>query len=264
MHTNLFRTLLQENRSSMGTRILSTWPIMVEAVGASKQFDYIEFVAEYAPFTDVDLENVVRAAELHQMSSMIKIDFQNRFYVAQRALAAGFQSILFTDHKSAEEVRKSIEAIRADSPQDGGRFGKPTRRFIGFEPNLSQMEYAQMLCDVVVAVMVEKRQALDELEAICSVEGVDMVQFGPSDYAMNSGWNFSEHKVEVRDAEKRMIEIALSRGVQPRCEINTAQEAQPYMALGVKHFCLGDELRNNMVYWNKEGKALRDIVVQKG
>lgn len=260
MHTNLFRKLLQEDKPSMGTRILSTWPYIVEAVGASGQFDYIEFVAEYAPFTDADLENIVRAAELHKISSMIKIDFQNRFYIAQRGLAAGFQSILFTDHKSAEEVRQSIEAIRADTPKDRGRFGKPTRRFIGFEPSLSQMDYAAMLRETVVAVMIEKRQAFEELEEICSIEGVDMVQFGPSDYAMNSGWNFSEHKTEVRDVEKRMIEIALKKGVQPRCEINRSEEAKPYMALGVNHFCLGDELRNNMVYWNTEGKALRDIV----
>jgi 2-keto-3-deoxy-L-rhamnonate aldolase RhmA len=260
MHTNLFRKILQENRPSMGTRILSAWPLMVEAVGACGQYDYIEFVAEYAPFTDADLENVVRAAELHKMSSMIKIDFQNRFYVAQRALAAGFQSILFTDHKSSDEVRASIEAIRADTPEDRGRFGKPTRRFIGFEPNLSQMDYAAMLRKTVVAIMIEKRQAFEELKDICSIDGVDMVQFGPSDYAMNSGWNFAEHKGEVRDVEKRMIEIALDRGVSPRCEINHSEEAKPYMALGVKHFCLGDELRNNMVYWNTEGKALRDVM----
>lgn len=262
MHTNQFRKLLQENRPSMGTRIISTWPLMVEAVGASGQFDYIEFVAEYAPFTDADLENVVRASELHQMSSMIKLDFQNRFYVAQRGLAAGFQSILFTDHKSAEEVRSSIAVIRADTPQDRGRFGKPTRRFIGFEPKLSQMDYAKMLRETVVAIMIEKRQAFEELKDICSIEGVDMVQFGPSDYAMNNGWDFSEHKTEVRDVEKRMIEIALEKGVEPRCEINHAEEAKPYMALGVKHFCLGDELRNNMVYWNTEGKALRELVTK--
>jgi len=260
MHSNLFRKLLQENRPSMGTRIISTWPLMVEAVGTSGQYDYIEFVAEYSPFTDTDLENIVRAAELHKMSSMIKIDFQNRFYIAQRALAAGFQSMLFTDHKSADEVRQSITAIRADTPEDGGRFGKPSRRFIGFEPSLSQMDYAKMLRETVVAIMIEKRQAFEELEDICSIEGVDMVQFGPSDYAMNSGWNFSEHKAEVRDVEKRMIEIALAKGVAPRCEINHAEEAKPYIALGVKDFCLGDELRNNTIYWNSEGKALRDVV----
>lgn len=186
MHTNLFWKLLQANRPSMGTQILSAWHLMIDVVGASGQFDYIEFVAEYAPFTDADLEKIVRVAELHKMSSMIKIDFQNRFYIAQRGLAAGFRSILFTEHKSADEVRQSITANRADTPEDGGRFGKPSRRFIGFEPSLSQMDYAKMLRETVVAIMIEKRQAFEKLEDICSTEGVDMMLFGPSGYAMNS------------------------------------------------------------------------------
>lgn len=104
MSINPFRNLLQEKRPSMGTRIHSTSPLMVEAVGATKQFDYVEFLAEYAPFTDTDLENIVRAAELHKLSSMIKVHYLNRYYIAQRALGAGFQSILFTDHKSADDV----------------------------------------------------------------------------------------------------------------------------------------------------------------
>ena len=60
-----------------------------------------------------------------------------------------------------------------------------------------------------------------------------------------------------------MIEIALEKGDEPRCEINRSEEAKPYIALGVKHFCLGDELRNNMIYWSTEGKALRSVMRAK-
>lgn len=49
-------------------------------------------------------------------------------------------------------------------------------------------------------------------------------------------------------------------GVQPRCEINSADEAKYYIDLGVRHFCIGDELRNNMTYWNNVGGALKEIV----
>jgi 2-keto-3-deoxy-L-rhamnonate aldolase RhmA len=39
----------------------------------------------------------------------------------------------------------------------------------------------------VVAIMIEKKQAVDNLEALLSVPTVDMVQFGPSDYSMSIG-----------------------------------------------------------------------------
>ena len=43
-------------------------------------------------------------------------------------------------------------------------------------------------------------------------------------------------------------------------EINSADEAKYYIDLGVRHFCIGDELRNNMTYWNNVGGALKEIV----
>ncbi len=260
MKTNHLRELLEQGLPSIGTRIENTWPVITEIVGSTGAYDYVEFVAEYAPFTHYDLENIARAAELTNMSTMIKVDFQNRAYVAQKAMASGFQAILFTDHKSVDEVRESIYLVRPDSPQDGGRFGYPTRRWIGYQPYSPQMDYAAMVRKTVLAFMIEKREALDAIEEICSVDGVDMVQFGPSDYSMSMGWNRSEHVAEFKAAERHMIEVALAHGVQPRCEIASPEDAQYYIDLGVRHFCLGDELGNAARAWSQGGTALRRVV----
>ena len=48
-------------------------------------------------------------------------------------------------------------------------------------------EDVQALRDVVVATIVEKPSAVEHLEEILSVPGVDMVQWGPSDYYVSSG-----------------------------------------------------------------------------
>ena len=259
MKTNHLRHLLSAGLPSIGTRIENTWPVITEIVGSTGHYDYVEFVAEYAPFTQYDLENIARAAELSDMSTMIKLDFQNRAYVAQKAMASGFQAIMFTDHKSAAEVRESVHVVRPDSPQDLGRLGYPNRRWIGFQPYGPQMEYAEMVRNTVLAFMIEKREAMENIEEICSVEGVDMVQFGPSDYSMSMGWNRSEHVAEFKAAERKMIEVALAHGVQPRCEIASPDQAQYYIDLGVRHFCLGDELGNAARYWSQQGEAMHAI-----
>ncbi len=260
MKTNRLRHLLANGLPSIGTRIETTWPVITELVASTGYFDYVEFVAEYAPFTHYDLENIARAAELSDMSTMIKLDFQNRAYVAQKAMASGFQAIMFTDHKTAEEVRGSIYVVRPDTPEHQGRFGYPNRRWIGYQPSGPQMTYADMVRDTVLVFMIEKKEAIDNIEEICAVDGVDMVQFGPSDYSMSRGWNASEHVAEFKAAEREMIQVALAHSVQPRCEINAPEDAQYYIDLGVRHFCLGDELRNNMIYWSRQGGALRSIV----
>ena len=71
--TNHLRVLLQAGKPSLATRIWSTWPIVIEAAGSTGNYDYVEFVGEYTPFSQSDLENMARAAELHGMSLMMKI-----------------------------------------------------------------------------------------------------------------------------------------------------------------------------------------------
>jgi 2-keto-3-deoxy-L-rhamnonate aldolase RhmA len=258
MKENRLRRLLENDVPVVSTRVHNIWP--VELAGSLGLYDYVEFVAEYAPYSEADLENIARAAELHNLSSMIKIDFQNRGYTAQRAMASGFQAVLFTDHKTADEVRESLYAVSPDTPEDKGRFGYPNRRWIGYQPKQSQMDYAKMVRDTVKAFMIEKYQAVDNIEAICAVPGVDIVQFGPSDYSLSKGWNMAEHIEDCKAAERHVIRTALAHGVHPRCEIQNPGDAKYYWDLGVRHFCIGDEIANADRMWTEQGKGLRELL----
>lgn len=249
MKLNKMRELLDSNSPTVNTRIWSTWSTFVEAAASTGNFDYFEFLAEYAPYDLYALENFARACELHNVGSMIKVDIQNRFYVAQKALACGFQAILFTDHHNADEVRETLYNITPECPEYSGRFGYPNARWINYNPELKQMDYAAMNGSAVKAFMIEKKEAMDNIEEICSVPGVDMVQFGPSDYCMSRGWNVADHKKDVKEAEKEMIKVALAHGVQPRCEISSLEEAHEYAELGVRHFCILDQMDILMAAW---------------
>jgi 2-keto-3-deoxy-L-rhamnonate aldolase RhmA len=261
MKKNKLREILKAGRPSLGTRISAQWPMIAELVGNSGNFDYIEYVAEYSPFDQYDLENIPRACELTEMGSMIKVDLQNREYIAQKAIASGFQAILFTDHKTPEEVRHSISIVKADEPSSGGRFGYPNRRFIGCQPYLSQLDHVKRVNEIVICFMIEKKETMDNIEEICSIPGVDMVQFGPSDYSMSMGKNASTIKDDCKTAEHKMIDVALKHGVQPRCEIfGNPDEVKYYLDLGVKHICYGDEIKVYFAFLQKEGSYMRGIV----
>ena len=108
---NQLREKLETKDTLIATRIDFTWPHLIEIIGKTQSYDYVEFLAEYAPFDHYDLENMARAAELHNLSLIIKPDYHNRIYVAQKAIASGFAGILFTDHTTAEEVRETIRQI---------------------------------------------------------------------------------------------------------------------------------------------------------
>lgn len=259
-HENLLRTLLKNGRPTVGTRIWTSQTFFVEGLGSTGYFDYAEFVAEYASYTLEELRNFCVASELHGMGSMIKVDFQNRGYVAQKAIASGFQAINFVDCRNADEVREAIRITTAETPEDGGCFGFPNNRFIGWEPWTTQEKHAERLRNVVRCFMIEKKSIMDELDEVLSIPGVDMVQFGPSDYSMSSGYNLKDNAGKVREAEEEMIRCAIRHNVRPRCEIQSPDDAEYYINLGVRDFSMGDQMKLLIRDWNSDGNGIRNAI----
>lgn len=259
MRENRLRTILNEKKPSFSTHIHSTWPSIVEAIGYTGMYDYVEFVAEYAPYDLYDLDNLCRAAELHDIGMMIKVDLEPNRFFAQRAVGSGFQSVLFADCHNVEEARNAISIVRPDTLTDDGQFGVGTRRhaYMGYGGG---PEYVDALRDIVVMLMIEKQGAVDELEAILALPGLDMIQWGGSDYSMNIGRAGERESDEVLAVEKHVIETSLKMGVQPRAEIGKPEDAERYLEMGVKHFSIGTDFAILYQWFKSNGEALRKIV----
>jgi 2-keto-3-deoxy-L-rhamnonate aldolase RhmA len=265
MRRNLLRERLNAAKPTVGTHILSAWPTLVELIGHSKQYDYVEFTAEYAPFTMHDLDNLGRSFELMNMSGMIKIEQTQYTHQAMRAIGAGFQSVLFADIRSVEDAKTAVNAVRAETtivPGARGRglLGVGMRRDVGVVRHGGQPAYVEALNDVVIAIMVEKKSCVDNLEAILSVPGIDMVQFGGSDFSMSIGKPAQYNDPEVVAAEKFTIETALKMGKNPRVELRDPSQAAKYLDMGVQHFCIGWDVRILADWWDTKGAEMRGMV----
>lgn len=260
---NLLRKKVNNCELATSTRIWSTNPYIIEIIGNSGNFDYVEFAAEYAAFSQIDLENMCRAAELYNMGSMIKIDFQNRGYIAQKAIAAGFQGVLFTDHETPEQVYESVRLTTPTTPDWKGLYGFPMRRYIGGESHLNPMAHAARIKDIVRCFMIERVSSLDAIDEICSIPGVDMVQFGSGDWSMNQGFDRGDKPELCRKAEEKMIIAAQKHNVRVRCEVKCASDAKYYKELGILDYSLDDEVYALRRFWNDEGKEFRRIVKEE-
>jgi 4-hydroxy-2-oxoheptanedioate aldolase len=225
-------------------------------VGALGIYDYIEFAAEYAAFDMQGMDNFCRAAELYGLGTMVKLDQDPRLFLAQRAIGSGFQSILFVDCRTVDEVEQCVRICRPDTPEDGGLYGAAGRR-VGYQSS-GHEEYSQAMRDVVVAIMAEKKMLVDDLERMLSVPGVDMIQWGPSDYTMSGG--FKRGDPAVKEAERFVIETSLKKGVAPRIELETLDGVEYYLNLGVKHFRMGNDLSVLRRFWQENGTRLRDML----
>jgi len=258
MKNNRLRELLNEGKPTLGTHVLSPWLRIVEIIGHSGTFDYIEYVGEYSTFSLEQLENFGRAIELFpNMSSMMKVEEQGRGHIATRSLDAGIQNVLFTDCRSAEDVRECIRLVRAETPEAGGVHGAGSRRItIGSNPK----EWVKAMNDTVIAIMIEKKGAMDNLEEILSIKGVDMVQFGPGDYSINIGRPGEAQSPEVQKIQRDMIEMALKKGVHPRVELRSFEGVKPFLEMGVRHFCIGSDTRVIEQWCQQQGEGMRELL----
>ncbi len=262
MRRNRLREILNNGESSVSTHIHSTWPSVIELAGYSGVFDYVEFVGEYAPYDLYALENLGRAIDLFDnMSGMMKIEQEPRMYLTIRAIGSGIQNLLFADVRTVADAEACVKAVKAESPATGGLHGVGLRRdvygavFEGGTP-----AWVQSLEESVIMLMIEKRQAVEDLEDILSVKGIDMVQFGPADYSMSLGLTGHRDHPSVLEAEKYVIETALARGIQPRAEINDPEQAKKYLDMGVRHFCIGTDVTILFNWFKETGGALRSLI----
>jgi len=261
MRRNRLRELLNAGQPSLGTHIHSSWPTIIELVGHSGMFDYVEFVGEYAPYDLYALENIGRAVDLFDhMTAMMKIEQEPRTYLTIRAIGSGIQNVLFADPRTKEDVEECVRAVRAEAPHSGGRHGVGMRRDVGFVLEPGAPSFVKALDDAVIALMIEKDPAVQNLESLLSVKGVDMVQFGPADYSMSLGLTGQWDHPRVREAEKHVIETALKMGIAPRAEISRPEEAARYLEMGVKHFCIGSDV-NILFNWFRDcGKSMNQLL----
>src|ERR1035437_6068145 len=116
MRPNRFRQRLDAGLPTLGTHILSCWPTLVELVGQAGNYDYVEYDAEYSPFTMHDLDNLGRALELTGLAGVIKVEQTQWTHQAMRALGSGSQAILFAAPRTVEDARAAVAAVRAETP----------------------------------------------------------------------------------------------------------------------------------------------------
>ena len=258
---NTFREKLTEGKSTIGTHYLSADPDLPELIGDTGWYDYGEYCAEYSSFDMQLLYHMARAGQCANLPLMIKLDQKSQAFWAQAALGAGFQSVLFTDIRSVEDVWACHQAIRPDTPSVGGHMGVKLRR-----PALADYQpdgYLQDLSAIVFLIMIEKNIALDNIDAVLNAAkeaGVDMTQWGPADFGFSRGEPGLMSTPAIEPFEELVIQKSIEYDVPPRIEISDVEEAKRYIDLGVRHFCIGWDRFIYQAKLASLGEGIRELV----
>ena len=159
---------------------------------------------EHAP-NDVDaIRRQIMAVELGGVSSAIARTPVNEAWVIKRLMDAGAQTILVPMVDTAEAAAEAAAALRF--PPEGTRGVAGASRaagFGGYRKNYLTTANAEACC----LVQIESFKAVENIEAIAEVKGVDALFIGPSDLAASLGHLGSPDAPEVQ----RVVDAAIAR-----------------------------------------------------
>jgi 2-keto-3-deoxy-L-rhamnonate aldolase RhmA len=77
---------------------------------------------------------------------------------------------------------------------------------------------------------------------------------------MSIGLTGQANHPDVVAAEKKTIEMALKKGLHPRVELRDPSQAAKYLDMGVKHFCIGWDVRILADWWDTKGAEMRGLL----
>jgi len=179
---NAFKHAIAAGKPQIGlwSSIPSNYTVEVIA-GAG--FDWILLDTEHSPN---DLESVfaqLQAAAGYPASAIVRVPWSDQV-VLKRYLDAGVQTVLIPFVSTADEARMAVSYTRY--PPNGVRGVGGTTRATRFGRVRDYTKHVEK--ELCVLVQVETKQGLDEIEAICAVDGVDGVFIGPADLHASLGY----------------------------------------------------------------------------
>jgi 4-hydroxy-2-oxoheptanedioate aldolase len=148
--------------------------------------------------------------------------------VIMKTLDAGAQAIICPMVNTREDAQRLVQYARY-APQGGRSFG-PVRAGM-----VHGADYAEKANDnLVVFAMIETRQALDNLDAICAVPGIDGVYIGPSDLSLSLGCKpvFDDVDPPVAQAMDHILARAHAHGLKAAVHNGRTDVARARLAKG--------------------------------
>ena len=176
-----FRAKARSGAPLCGTFIATPHPVSAE-VTARAGFDFVCIDCEHSQIGRGGIEDLVRACEVGGTAAMIRVP-ANTPEAVNAALDAGAVGVLVPRVSTAAQARAAVAATRY--PPEGERGAGPGRAS-RYGTDIANY-IASANARIVLAVQVETATAVENIEEIARVEGVDVVFIGPGDLAVSLG-----------------------------------------------------------------------------
>jgi 4-hydroxy-2-oxoheptanedioate aldolase len=177
-------------------------PRLVELLARSGA-DQIFLDAEHGPLSEGECEEMVRAADLHDVPVAIRVP-ANLPHVILRYLDIGTSAIMVPHVTTRDDAERAVRAVRY--PPEGTRSFAPGRG--GERLGLGPAEYVRRANEeTLVYALFEDVAGVDHVEAVCQVPGLDGVAVGAYDLAASMGHPGEPWREDVQAVVDRVLQV---------------------------------------------------------
>ncbi|NML44264.1 HpcH/HpaI aldolase/citrate lyase family protein [Ramlibacter sp. G-1-2-2] len=221
---------------SAGTFLMSASPLIAEAVGCCG-FDWAIIDGEHSPIDTMDLAHMLQALGTTPTVPVVRMAWNDTVLV-KRALDAGASTLLFPFVQDAEEAQRAVRATRYPPEGIRGMAGLSRASRFGAVPDHFKTANSR----IGVVVQIETPAALDGLEEIASVPGVDALFIGPTDLSGSMGLHGNGAHPDVQRALQDFARRCNALGKPAGTLAASAEQARQYGEAGFRFVAIGSDL----------------------
>ena len=178
---NQFKRAIVSGKTPIGTWLSSGSPATAEALGCVG-FDFLVVDTEHTPIDVPQMTEILRTVAGTRAQAIVRPPW-NDMVMVKRVLDAGAQTLLLPFVQDENEAKRAVANTRYPPTGVRGVAGTHRGSRFGTVPNYLKTAASE----ICVIVQIETLSALDRLEAIAAVEGVDSIFVGPNDLAASMG-----------------------------------------------------------------------------
>jgi len=200
---------------------------------------------EHRPMSQREVAEMIAAARIVDTDAMVRIRKGEGYTSFFRPLQDGAAGIMVPHVKTREEAEW---VVRNAKYPPLGRRGTETAMCdadVSFSDPLTYMAHANR--ETFVVIQIEDAEALDHLDEIAAVPGVDVLFVGPADLSVSLGVPFQFSSPEYVAAIRRIGEAATRQGKWWGMVVGDVASAMPYLRQGARFLCVGGDF-----FWYKQ------------
>ena len=211
-------------------------PKVVEIIGLNGGFDAVWLDQEHAGLSIAQLEEAARAARATGLSSFARLAATD-YATVMRPLEAGVGGVMAAQVRSAAEA---ADVVRWAKFHPLGLRGVNGTGVDGRYGTLPLTEYLRRANDeTFVAIQIEHADAVEEVEKIAALPGVDVLFIGPADLGQSLGVPGEWEHPRLWQAVERVARAARAHGVAWAILPPSPAYAERCVALGCRMLSVG-------------------------